>query len=98
MVADPVLCIRRSLPIQELIDHFIGGEPIEMYEARYVYHTASLLVVTKPALVLPGRVSVTQQPDEIGGVWYFPRCSVEQRRALFVVGPQSQDFDDVFAL
>lgn len=54
MVADPVLCIRRSLPIQELIDHFIGGEPIEMYEARYVYHTASLLVVTKTALILPG--------------------------------------------
>lgn len=31
----------------------------------------SLLVVTKPALVLLGRVSVTQQPDEITGTWYF---------------------------
>jgi hypothetical protein len=29
MAADPVLCIRRSLQIQQLVDHFIGGEPIE---------------------------------------------------------------------
>ena len=29
MAAGPVLCIRRYLQIQQLVDHFIGGEPIE---------------------------------------------------------------------
>jgi hypothetical protein len=29
MAVSPALCGRRYLQIQELVDHFIGGEPIE---------------------------------------------------------------------